>query len=64
MTRFNLSPLSELWIGYAFDLHFAHALRRIREELLTLVIILVSTRFFNCSRVVFALPRIVITLEG
>lgn len=64
MTRFNLSSLSELWIRYTFDLPFAHALRRIREELLTLVIILVSRRISNCSRVVLALPRIVITLEG
>ena len=64
MSKFNLSSLSELWIRYIFDLLLAHALRRIREELLTLVIILVSRRIFKNSRVVLALPRIVITLEG
>ena len=63
-TKFNLSSLSELWIRYIFDLLFAHALRRVREELLSLAIILVSRRIFKLSSVVLALPRIVITLEG
>lgn len=62
--KVNLSPLSELWNRYILDLLFAHALRRICEELLSLVIILVSRRIFKFSRVVLVLPRIVITLEG
>ena len=62
--RFVLCSLSKLWNLYTFDLLLAYALRRIREEWFTLVIIFVSRRFFNCSRVASALPKTVTILEG
>ena len=56
--KFNLSSLSELWIRYIFDLLLAHALRRIREELLTLVVILVSRRIFNFRELSLLCPEL------
>lgn len=63
MTRFVLYSLGELWILYTFDLFLAHALRRMREELSTFVIILALKRLCSCSRAAVALSRFVITLE-
>lgn len=63
-TRFILCSLSELWILHILDLFLAQDLRRLREELFILLVILVSNRPFNCSRVIFALPKIVIILAA
>lgn len=62
--RFALCSLSELWILYNFDLFFAHALRLLRGESLTLVDNLTSKSILSLSRVTLAFDRVVVTAEA